>query len=167
MRYNSPILFGLGLLVTAAFGTVIGWGCVKRVEVPRAGVWEDTPVLCARDVPTPVVIQAVDWWRVRGHDLTLSCHSWTISLDADPTVDTRASYDDVAVTHGVTVAHVDEGVVVAAEIRVLPGASSLVVAHELGHALGYLHPQVCPTGHMMHPHNPGWDDRGLDLGPVR
>lgn len=27
----------------------------------------------------------------------------------------------------------------------------LVLAHELGHCLGYDHPTICPTGHVMHP----------------
>lgn len=161
MKYNSPWLLGGGLTLTAAFLALIGWARVKDVTVPRAGVWDDVPVICARGVSSRDVVEAVEWWRKLGHKLELSCDGWSVSLDADPTVDTRASYDDVAVTHGVTVAHVDEGVVVAAEIRVLPSAGALVIAHEIGHSLGYLHPQACPTGHLMHPSRPGWDDRGL------
>ena len=156
------VLLGLGLAVAGVFGGIIGWGRVRDVRVPRIGVWRDVPRLCVSGVPGPDVNRAIAWWRSLGHQIEVGCDRWTISLDADPTVDDRASVDDLSETHGITVVHVDSGVVVAAEIRVMPRAGALVVAHELGHALGYRHPDAAPSGHMMHPHRPGWDSRGLE-----
>jgi hypothetical protein len=162
MTPRDPRLLGLGLVLSLLFGGVIAWGRVKPVKVPRVGSWEDVPVVCAgRGVDPAALDQAAVWWDSQGHELELSCERWTVSIDIDATLDTRASVDDVALTHGVTVLHTDQAVVVAAEIRVLPGADALVIAHELGHALGLLHPRFAPSGHILHPSRPGWDGRGV------
>lgn len=161
MRYNSPWLLGAGLALTAAFAGIIGWGRVREVEVPTVGVWETIPTICVHTVPAADVAEAVNWWRRQGRPMVVSCRDWTVSLTEDPTVDLRDSVDDTDERHGVTVVRTSRDVIVGADIRVMPGAGALLVAHELGHALGFLHPVAAPTGHIMHPHHPGWDGRGV------
>jgi hypothetical protein len=164
VKPNSPVLLGLGLAVSGVVAAIIGWGRVRDVEVPRAGSWSPPPVVCARGVRLEEFSEAVGWWRRQGHPIALSCERPTMTLDADPTVDTRGSVEDLSVTHGITRVRQDGPRIVSAEIRVLPGADALTVAHELGHALGYRHPPAAPTGHLLHPHRPGWDGRGLGAG---
>lgn len=161
----TPLRLAAFVAVTlAAVGAVV-WGRVRTVDVPQVAVWADVPAVCAGPgVPLAALDTALEWWAERGHHATRSCDAWTVSIDVDPTIDQRASVEDVTLTHGLTVLHAEGGVAVAAEIRVLPHASALVLAHELGHALGYQHPPAAPTGHLMHALRPGWDGRGLQRG---
>lgn len=158
----SPWLLAAGSLLAVVVLGVVAWGRVRPVEVPRLARWEGTMTVCpGRGVSVLELERAVTWWRFRGWDAVVSCDAWNVSVEVDPTLDTRASVEDVGTTHGVTRVHAQDGVVVLAEIRVLPGADALVLAHELSHALGFGHAKLAPTGHITHPHAPGWDGRGL------
>lgn len=157
--------FAVFCVVTALAAVIVLWGRVRTVEVPHPARWEDPFVVCPGEgVASAALDEAVTWWKEMGHDLEVGCDEWSVSVDVDPALDTRASVEDLAVTHGETHVWAVDGVVAAAEIRVLPGADALVLAHELGHALGYLHPLAPPSGHLLHPSRPGWDGRGLE-GP--
>lgn len=162
MRANDPRLLALGLALSAVIGGIVAWGRVRAVHVPTVGTWADVPVVCpGQGVPDDALRQAVAWWDQRGRPIEVGCSDWSVSLDVDPTLDERASVDDVSLTHGMTALHADGQTIVAAEIRILPGSDALVIAHELGHAFGLLHPRAAPTGHILHPHRPGWDGRGV------
>lgn len=163
MRADSPILLTLGLSLTAAVLSVAAWGRFRSVEVPRPATWPGPVQICVRaGVDVAEVDQAVGWWRSRGHAVSRGCPG--VEIWGDPAVDTRSSVDDPEVVHGHTRVQAAGDRIVFAEIRVVPDADALVVAHELGHALGYRHPRFAPTGHLMHPSRPGWDGRGLE-GP--
>jgi len=156
------VLLAIALALSAGIGAVIGWGRVRNVEVPRPARWEDAPVVCSGPgVDSTALEEAVAWWRELGHDLQVSCDGWTVSIDVDPTLDTRGSVEDLSTTHGSTHVWTQDSVVAAAEIRIRPGVGALAIAHELGHALGYQHPAAAPSGHILHPSRPGWDGRGL------
>lgn len=103
-----------------------------------------------------------------GHDIDLSSSLQvaTVIVAGDPTIDGRDSAEQATPTrHGVTHAWTTSfGLTTRADVRVLPYASALVIAHELGHVLGYEHPRAAPSGHLLHPTRPGWDGRGLE-GP--
>lgn len=149
-------------VVVAVVGSIV-WSRVRSVVVPRPARWIETPLICpGPDVSPSDLDEAVAWWRQLGHDLEVDCDGpWNVSIDLDPTLDTRDSIDEGELVHGR--AHVlgEGGEIDAAEILLRPGVGALAIAHELGHALGYLHPAFAPSGHLMHPSRPGWDGRGL------
>lgn len=114
-------------------------------------------VVCVLDdtgVDIEALDQAVAWWVGLGHQVELGCPG-SVRLEADETL------RELGLTH----ARSNQGLMVEATIRVRPKARALVIAHELGHALGYEHPPAPPSGHMMHPTRPGWDSRGLEDEP--
>ena len=161
LRYNFPILLVAGVLVVAGFLTWIVVGQVKKTVRPMVlGHWGDALHVCpSEDFPGDVLEQAVDLWRGDGFDITIGCSVPFASIVIDPTVDIRDSVDDVGIQHGVTkVTQTADGEITAAETRMLPGPTVAWTAHELGHQLGFGHPNFCPSGHVMHPHNPGIHD---------
>ncbi len=169
LKYNSPVLLHIGIAVSVLMLIVIAWGQFKKVDVPRRPDYPEPLVICAvdsNDGPAPVdeLRVAVTQWNLHGYDVQLSCGlDANTTLFVDRTVDERASVDDTVVRHGVTTVTTDAGgVIQGITIRVLVGASDLVLAHEIGHALGFQHPVACPSGHLMHPHKNGWDWRGLE-----
>ncbi len=163
MKPNSKVLLALGLSLSAVFLGIILFARVKEVNVKTFATWEEPPVLCiSKEFNQTELHQALEWWADLGYTFERSCETHTGSLQIDPTIDQRDSYDDVSVTHGLTSLSVKDGKIYQAESKVLPGSDALVIAHELGHLLGFRHPNFCPTGHILHPHNPGWDSRGLE-----
>jgi len=165
MSPRSPVLLVAGLLTTAATLAVVAWGRLRPVDVPRAGRWENDVVVCPDDeVDLAALERAADWWRERGHVIRIDCPG-RVTVVTDPTLDTRDSVDDPDLVHGRTRVWQVGPEIASAEIRVLPDAGPLVLAHEIGHALGYRHPWGAPTGHLMHSAQPGWDGRGLEVGP--
>ena len=149
----------VALLVGSAVSLVVlgavGWGQTRPVRVPTVGRWTRTPVI----IPGPGVgetnldIARATWAGLGHRSVVLHTGPADISIVVDPAL----------VDRGKTVCTVVNGsTITRAEIRVKPGATALELAHELGHAFGYLHPYLCPSGHLMHPRHPGWNARGLE-----
>lgn len=168
MKPNDPRLLVVGICTSIFFFGWILFARCKPVEVPMIGQWDRTPTICiSEEVNADEVSVALRWWEDLGYTIAIDAHcrpgNYDISLDVNPLLDTRDSYDDVGLTHGNTVVSVLDKTIEVAHIDVLPGADALTIAHEFGHALGFMHPLFCPTGHIMHPHNPGWDARGIPM----
>lgn len=156
----SALLLGTGLAVSAAIAGVVAWGRVRSVTVPRPARWASAPrIWRGSGVDRARLEEAIRWWRARGHDLWIGGPSEpsAILVVAQPQPEGRAGNTRCWATP-------DGSTLVRAEVEVRPEADALTIAHELGHALGYLHPVAAPSGHLMHPSRPGWDGRGLE-GP--
>lgn len=161
----SAAVLGLaGLAVAAVIGGVVAWGRVRTVDVPRRGHWETPPAVhAARGVDGAALDRAVRWWAARGHRLVLlPPDSSRLGVGVEVRVDRALPEGLRGLTH--VWATPGTRTLVRAEVRLAPGADALVIAHELGHVLGWEHPPAAPSGHMMHPTRPGWDGRGLE-GP--
>lgn len=166
--------YSIGAALSAAILGIFAWGRVRSVDVPQPASWEHTPVVCAADgVDRPALRSAVDAWREHGHPVRLGCDEADITLTVDPSLDTDDGglrtddgdgthvLDGVSQTWGVTRCQAVGMRLTACAIRMHPRGGALAYTHELGHALGYLHPPLCPSGHLLHPSRPGWDWRGL------
>lgn len=143
------------------------------MKVPRDGRWKKPPVVAiGPDVSMTAVRKATDWWAELGHrfgPITRSPAHDSIVILVDPArldalrppvVRGAEVYGE---GHGLTRTHREGEFLVSAEILLQNGDDALVIAHELGHAIGFHHPRFCPTGHMMHPSAGSWDDhRGLE-----
>jgi len=170
MEPNSPILLALGLFTSLSVLAAVVWGRLRRIVVPRAGKWGSDPITIWEPVEFTNddkvnLVTAIAVWVELGHRLTIgNVGTQFIGIVVDKGLDTRDSVEDETVTFGRTRVTQERGQIVSATVRVLPEPSALTLAHELGHALGFLHPAGVPTGHLLHPTNPGWDTRGLE-GP--
>jgi hypothetical protein len=154
MKAALPALGLLGLLAAVLAGVGVGVGRTREVRVPRPARWDEAMIVCpGAGVDLDALDRAVAWWVDLGHDVEVDCEApWAVGIDADPSLHTL----------GLTHVQARGGLVDTAHIRIRPAAWDLVIAHELGHALGYQHARHAPTGHLMHPSRAGWDARGLD-----
>lgn len=156
---TGAILGVAGLVVAAAIGGVVAWGRVRTVDVPRRGSWESPPAAwVTAAVDRGGLDRAVAWWAARGHRIRL------VDSYAASVIEVRVDRSLPEGLRGLTHVWATPGTraLVRAEVRLAPGADAIVIAHELGHALGWEHPPAAPSGHMMHPSRPGWDGRGLE-----
>jgi len=184
--------YATSALVTAAIAALHA----GRVVVPRVAEWEEPPDVwldpSLGDLYLPLV-RAVEQWERLGHELGALTHSGSpatgirilprpidrvrvralahVSADFEDDPGAEAPEDDHEVD-------APDGVIRSAVIYVDPlDCDALTLAHELGHALGYLHctarlrradasrgVQVPKSGHLMHPRyeESGWGTAGLD-----
>ncbi len=166
-------LWGLGISAAATILVQLAWARVKAVKVPRDGRWRSPPsIVLGPGVSETAVTRALDWWSDLGHEFgPLSRESGPgIVILVDPArVDALGpsvvvSTDAVCEAHGFTETRVDRHgrFITSADIFLRRGDDALAIAHEIGHALGYHHPQDPSAGHMMSSLTPGWrDSRGL------
>lgn len=157
-------LLGGGVAAAAAVLAAAVWGRARTVEVSRPLRWPAGEVIVCGDGHTR---EAVRLWREHGHPVRHggAGDRCDVVIDVDPTLDDRDSVEDGAYVHGRAQVLHEGGVIRAVAVRVVPGAELVVVVHEVGHSLGFAHPVAAPTGHVMHPSQPGLRDwRGLE-GP--
>lgn len=122
---------------------------VGLVHVPRWGEWDGPMVVCpSQDVAGPEFGEAVQWWRDMG---------WNVAVGCGRDARVRVSYDPDQFERGLALRRGRKPI--ASCSIVVSDRSAVVVAHEIGHCLGFehsLHP-----GHLMHRRRVGWDGRGL------
>lgn len=187
MKGNSKVLLAGGLVATALAAGAVVWGRLRSVEVPRVGEWEAVPLVCAVGVDRVALSRALDAVRDHGHAARLLPPSdpcvpgdGVISIAIDPTLDdaTIATANPVGIdqhdgelspltpqTWGVTACTREGRALRRCHVRLHPQAGELTLAHELLHAQGWEHPVGAPTGHILHPRDPGPRDwRGVDGG---
>ena len=158
------------LTLSALILVLVVWGRFRKVTVPRPRRWGvlGPRVYCASAELVEATEEAIGWWQERGHDVAWAAGpgSASVTIAVDRALDDRDSVDDIEPSRlGLTRTWASSsGLTIRSEIGVVPGASAVVIAHELGHALGYEHPFFPPSGHLMHPTRPGWNGRGLQ-GP--
>lgn len=152
-----------GLAVATLIGGIVVWGRVRDVEVRQVATWDRPVTVCASSGVDPDALrEAVRRWRDQGHDLSISTRICDIQVMVDASLDDRTSIRNRRLVRARTAVEHERGRIEHAEIRVLPDAGLLALCHELGHALGYMHPRAAPTGHLLHPHDPSLNDwRGL------
>lgn len=164
----------LFLLFVGLATVAVVWGRFRRVRVPRPHRWGARgPRLWVApssdaEVDGAKLDEAIAWWQQRGHDVGWAANAQTATCEVlvDRTIDQRASAEQAHPTHYDLTRRwlAPSGLVIRAEIRTLPGPDALLLAHAIGHALGYEHPRAAPSGHLLHPTRPGWNGRGLE-GP--
>ena len=153
----SAALAVAGVIVSSGIAALVVWARLRRVVVPRVAeplqgtIYVGVEPGCG--IPLGTVHEAVAVWKQLGHQLT------------DPAVGEgmitiRAWEPGLAAKQGRPGA---DGMHIEGDIYV-SRPSVLLLAHELGHALGYSHPRNAPTGHLMHhlPSRRGFDTRGLE-----
>ena len=153
-----------GLALTTLIGGFIVWGRIRDVEVPRIATWDGPVTVCGSPGVDPELLrEAVDRWRDMGHDIDVSTNVCDVQVSIDESLDERTSFRTKKHVRARTAIEHVGGRIVHADVRLLPEAGLLALCHELGHALGYMHPRAAPTGHLLHPHDPSLDDwRGLE-----
>lgn len=171
IKANSPILLGAGLGVAALAVIGVIFGRVKDVDPPRVGFWSKSPVVCisSPEINRDEVVRAINWWRERCYDIQYAkygtdCNgAGMIEVVLDPLIDQRTSIEDGEWNRELTrVSQDGDDQIIRAKIFVATPEEAIVYAHGIYHAIGYLHPKFPPSGHIGHPKNPGWDDRGID-----
>lgn len=184
-RTRSTALGIAGLVATLAAGAAVVWGRVRSVDVPRHGQWSGVALVCAADgVHRRDVVAAVADAADHGHTVRLlpagsDCtpRDGLVVVRVDPALDVGTGLgdgwggdaivledtDDTGTVWGRT--HVQQlagGRILRADVRLHPSQSALSTTHELLHALGWGHPDLAPTGHVLHPTAPSLDDwRGV------
>jgi hypothetical protein len=174
---KSKAALGLAGLVTAlAAGAAVVYGRVRSVDVPQPAHWPGVALVCAGDgVDRVALVEAIDALEeheqkvrllARGEDCTP--RDGIVAVRVDPSLDTEAGMggfdgDEPRIVWGLTHVVAEGERIRSATVRLHPRQDATGDAHELLHALGFEHPRLAPTGHILHPSNPSLRDwRGVE-----
>ncbi len=162
MQYGAAVMSKiLKLIIIGILGFIIGLNAktIYEKHVFYAFKWSQPPIILncyGAPLPEAVVVRAIDYWTLRGFPIEM--------YNMNPSADTCLQdyiegfiiirrdelLDDPSVLAN-TARHTRLHWVVASVIKLKPGTYnlSLLLEHELGHALGLGHVEV--EGHIMHP----------------
>ncbi len=178
---NQKKLIKILLMLTLIVGVL--YSCSKPPDSPppdfKIAHWEDPPsvFICEDSALSKEDYKyAEDWWKAHGYSFFVTFWNFPCVYTADysdmVTVGSIYIYpaylkideDDLGRTSLYTDGFSGEAYGAIIELLIF---DKRVLAHELGHALGFMH--YNKLGHLMHPiyEDGGWDDLGLLYVPPK
>ena len=152
------------------FGFLLG-NAIKNVyeaSTFQSYSWKEPPIIinCYKDMPEKVILEAIDYWAVRGHEFGF--HEMNPSEDLCKSGDYLEGFIIIKkdffikdpTTLATTYRYTSFGSIKGAIIKMRPRSHKLdlLLTHELGHSLGFGHKET--RGHIMHPI---YDEMGEDF----
>ena len=151
-------LYYAGLIVAALAGGAAVFGHLRAPNTPRASEYPAGPIRiwAEQTVNQGSFMVAVDAWRDIGWPILVTESNPSVLFTTRPGL----------VLGGKAmcgIAHIRGDRVT---VELVPGSDSLVIAHEMGHAFGFRHTRIAPTGSLMAAgvERIGWNMRGLEYG---
>lgn len=141
----------LWILISAIAAAGTGNPKSREVQVGRPHRWVGELHVCPKKgVDKDEFDYAVLVWSLLGHRVERGCGPSSIEVEKAPFLEDR----------GVSLLIGEGKKIVHAKILVRED-SAMVIAHEIGHVLGYEHTKPWAVGHLMHGWLPGWEATDL------